>query len=73
MLLGEDGQTSGGCTASLNTCDHMIISYESPSYSKCKFNWKWKISKTIAVPVVPDMSKEALEFSDESYRIKSLF
>ena len=45
---------------------HMIISYESPNYSKCKSNWKYKISKTNAVPVVPNMSKESLEFRDES-------
>ena len=45
---------------------HMIISYKSPIYSQCKSNWKWQISKTIAVPKVPDMSKESLEFRDES-------
>ena len=45
---------------------HMIISYQSPSYSMYKSNWKWKISKTIVVPGVPDMAKESLELSDES-------
>ena len=43
------------------------ICYERPSYSYCKSNWKWQISKTIEISEVPDIP---LDFRDESQIIK---
>ena len=51
-------QCSSTTTFPEQLLDHNI--YESPNYSQCKSNWKWQISKTIAVPEVPDMIKESL-------------
>ena len=61
-------KSNKGCTSATSFPEYLFdhIIRRSKLFFKCKSNWKWQISKTITVPEVPDMSKESLEFRDES-------